>query len=83
MIRLRNESETLKFGDFEEIKSNNYVAKFLRKTNNEIFLIVVNLSKKTFKDKKLDESKEIILSNYEKHNKNVLKPYEAIIYKIK
>lgn len=83
MIRLRNESETLKFGDFEEIKSNNYVAKFLRKTNNEIFLIVVNLSKKTFKDKKLDESKEIILSNYEKHDKNVLKPYEAIIYKIK
>ena len=83
MIRLRNESETLKFGDFEEIKSNNYVAKFLRKTKNEIFLIVVNLSKKTFKDKKLDESKEIILSNYEKHDKNVLKPYEAIIYKIK
>lgn len=83
MIHLRNESETLKFGDFEEIKSNNYVAKFLRKTKNEIFLIVINLSKKTFKDKKLDESKEIILSNYEKHDKNVLKPYEAIIYKIK
>lgn len=83
MIKFRNNSETLKYGNFKEVSSNNYVAKFLRKTDKESLLIVVNLSKKFFKDKKLDESKEILISNYNNHEKNLLKPFEAIIYKIK
>ena len=83
MIHFRNNSDTLKYGSFEEIKSNSYVAKFLRRTNDETLLIVANLSNKQIKDKKLDETKEILVSNYDKHENKVLKPFEAIIYKIK
>lgn len=83
MIHFRNHSDTLKYGSFEEIKSNSYVAKFLRRTNDETLLIVANLSNKQIKDKKLDETKEILVSNYDKHENKVLKPFEAIIYKIK
>ena len=69
--------------NWKEIKSNSYVAKFLRRTNDETLLIVANLSNKQIKDKKLDETKEILVSNYDKHENKVLKPFEAIIYKIK
>ena len=83
MISFRNKSDILKDGEFKEVKSNSYVAKFARKLNDEEILIVVNLSKKKFKEKSLDESKKILISNYSNHINNVLMPYEALIYKIK
>jgi oligo-1,6-glucosidase len=50
MIKLRNENDTLKFGTFTRVKSNKNVAKFIRESDDEELLVVVNLSDKTIKD---------------------------------
>ena len=81
MIKLRNENDTLKFGKFIKVKSNKNVAKFIRESEDETLLIVVNLSAKVVKDNR--EEKEVLLANDYEINTKILKPYQGIIYKIK
>ena len=81
MIKLRNENDTLKFGKFIKVKSNKNVAKFIRESEDETLLIVVNLSAKVVKDNR--EEKEVLLANDYEINTKTLKPYQGIIYKIK
>lgn len=81
MIEIRNTSECLQSGDFIRMKSNKNVAKFIRVTPNEEFMIVVNLSNKHIKDKR--EKFDVILSTHHVVNDEILAPYQGIIYKIK
>jgi len=82
MIKFRNKSKILKEGIFKKLKSHPDVAKFSRTLNNETLIIVVNLAKRTIKDKNIIKDKEdILISNYENHFENKLSPYEALIYK--
>lgn len=81
MIKVRNENDTLKFGEFIKVKSNKNVAKFIRQSEEETLLVVVNLSNKTIKDKRDDL--EILISTHENPSLNVLRPYEGIVYKLK
>lgn len=81
MISLRNENDTLKFGEFIKLKSSNKVAKFIRKNDDVELLIVVNLSNKTVKDKR--DNFDILLSTNNDVSSKTLKPYQGIVYKIK
>lgn len=81
MIKLRNTNKTLQSGQFVRAKANKNVVKFLRITEEETLLIVINLSNKKVKDKQL--SYKVLLTNDHDINQSYLKPYQGIIYKIK
>ena len=81
MIKVRNENDTLKFGEFIKVKSNKNVAKFIRQSEEETLLVVVNLSNKTIKDKRDDL--EVLISTHENPSLTVLRPYEGVVYKLK
>ena len=81
MLKIWNENDTLKFGKFIKVKSNKNVAKFIRESEDETLLIVVNLTAKVVKDNR--EEKEVLLANDYEINTKTLKPYQGIIYKIK
>ena len=81
MIKVRNENDTLKFGEFIKVKSNKNVAKFIRQSEEETLLVVVNLSNKTIKDNRDDL--EVLISTHENPSLTVLRPYEGVVYKVK
>ena len=81
MIKVRNENDTLKFGEFIKVKSNKNVAKFIIQSEEETLLVVVNLSNKTIKDKRDDL--EVLISTHENPSLTVLRPYEGVVYKLK
>ena len=81
MIKVRNESSALKSSSFEKVKSNKNVACFIRSDERETLLIEVNLSNKKIKRKSFD--KDVVISTHGNINKEYLRPYEGIIYKIK
>ena len=78
MIKIRNDSDILKYGTFKRINTNKNVAKFLREYEGKSYLVVINLSCKKIKEHKL--SKKIVLSNYNKIDENYLLPYQGVIY---
>ncbi len=82
MIKLRNNNDTLKHGEFIKVKSNSNLGKFIRKTGKETLEIVINLSSKVIKNK-VDNNYKVLLSTYKDSLKDKLRPYEGIIYKIK
>jgi oligo-1,6-glucosidase len=81
MIAFRNKSKTLKEGSFMRAKANPNVAKFIRQTWEETLLIVVNLSNKTIYEEQ--PNYKVLIANDYDINEKYLKPYQAIIYKIK
>ncbi len=81
MISFRNSSEALKFGEFNRVKSNKNVAKFIRKYNDSTLLIIVNLSSKNIKDKDVVD-KNILINTESNILNGELKPYQAIIREI-
>ena len=81
MISFRNSSEALKFGEFNRVKSNKNVVKFIRKYNDSTLLIIVNLSSKNIKDKDVVD-KNILINTENNILNGELKPYQAIIREI-
>jgi oligo-1,6-glucosidase/glucan 1,6-alpha-glucosidase len=91
LIQVRKEHETIIYGDYKLIlEDNNQVFAYLRQLNEEKILVICNfynteveidLSKEN-----LGCTKEIMLSNYNDTkldiNKILLRPYEAIMYKL-
>ena len=63
------------------MKSNRNVAKYIRKTEEETLLVVVNLSSRKIKDKR--ENLKVLISSYENPCLDILRPYEAVIYKVR
>lgn len=81
MIKLRQNNETLIYGDIEEIPSFDDVIAYKRQFENKEVECYFNMSLNTY-EIKTDKSK-VILNNLEKFNKMgdkmILQPYQAII----
>ena len=84
LIKIRKKYDVVKFGDYEEIKTNTkglYVYK--RKYKQEELLVICNFYDKEV-DFNLEGTGKILISNYEDTitdlTKGHLRPYEAVIY---
>lgn len=81
IIKFRNESEVLKYGEFIVGKASNNLNYFYRKYNNKCLMIVLNFS--TNKIKFITPLKiKPLLTNYDKTDFNVLDPYFAGIFEV-
>lgn len=83
VIVLRKEHEVIYYGDVEFInKKEKNLFTYYRRDEKETLLIEANLSSESVKRKKIPEGKSL-LSNYQGQSSSFLRPYEAIIWKIK
>lgn len=87
VIKLRNENkETAIYGEFKMMyNSDNHILAYKKTAEKDELFVVVNLSKKTLSDRKVDKviqkgNYELILANMES-TKGLIKPYEARVYK--
>lgn len=87
VIKLRNENkETAIYGEFKMMyNSDNHILAYKKIAEKDELFVVVNLSKKTLSDRKVDKEiqkgkYELILANMES-TKGSIKPYEARVYK--
>ena len=87
VIKVRSENkETAIYGEFKMMyNSDNHILAYKKIAEKDELFVVVNLSKKTLSDRKVDkviqkENYELILANMES-TKGVIKPYEARVYK--
>lgn len=87
VIKLRNENkETAIYGEFKMMyNSDNHILAYKKIAEKDELFVVVNLSKKTLSDRKVDKviqkgNYELILANMES-TKGLIKPYEARVYK--
>jgi oligo-1,6-glucosidase len=89
LIKLRKEDLTLVYGQYELLdKDNPDVYAFTRKLNNETILVVLNFKVQSSKFK-VDFDLEKVVESVLAHNYpdlpsgNLLRPYEAVVYKLK
>ena len=87
VIKERNENkETAIYGEFKMMyNSDNHILAYKKIAEKDELFVVVNLSKKTLSDRKVDKEiqkgkYELILANVES-TKGSIKPYEARVYK--
>ena len=87
VIKVRNENkETAIYGEFKMMyNSDNHILAYKKIAEKEELFLVVNLSKKTLSDRKVDKEIQkgkykLILANMES-TKGSIKPYEARVYK--
>ena len=78
MIKLRKESDTLIYGDFKELESDDDIIAYQRIYNNEIITCICNFSNI---EKSIDYSGKIILNNYNDYSQGELRPYQFIMGK--
>jgi len=79
MMKLRAESDVLKYGRFEAVKTGKHLFAYKRSYKGQSLIIALNFSPRP---QKFDQSGEEILSNYKTgFSGGVLKPYEAVIIK--
>lgn len=88
LIALREKDDVLAYGSFEPLKTPKNCLAFFRTYEGEIEIVIVNLTpKKITLPKSIREMHgEVLISNYYKSGfsfKKKLKPYEAIIAKVK
>lgn len=87
IIKVRSENkETAIYGEFKMMyNSDNHILAYKKIAEKDELFVVVNLSKKTLSDRKVDKEikkgkYELILANMES-TKGSIKPYEARVYK--
>ena len=87
IIKVRSENkETAIYGEFKMMyNSDNHILAYKKIAEKDELFVVVNLSKKTLSDRKVDKEikkgkHELILANMES-TKGSIKPYEARVYK--
>ena len=87
VIKVRSENkETAIYGEFKMMyNSDNHILAYKKIAEKDELFVVVNLSKKTLSDRKVDKEikkgkHELILANMES-TKGSIKPYEARVYK--
>lgn len=92
LIKIRKNEDVVVYGDFKLLyKDHNSIFSYIRELNDEKILVVANFYDKDEEfvlDKSIKyEGCEILLSNYKDSSKDIekinLRPYEAIIYKLK
>jgi hypothetical protein len=86
MIRLRSNSETLKYGEFRPLGAKGNVIAYERVLGSETYRVVLNFSRKTGKLKSLagmTAGGSIVTANTGRTGMtNILQPYEAVVLKI-
>lgn len=84
MNELRENNKEFIDGSINFMETKPYILNYVRSFNNSSYMILLNLSnrKQSYPIGIEEIEKEIISNNY-KDSKNYLRPYEAIIYKIK
>ncbi|WP_096273909.1 glycoside hydrolase family 13 protein [Paucisalibacillus globulus] len=87
LIQLRKEYEVLVYGSYDiTLEEHDQIYAYTRTLGDEKALIVANLfAKETgfVLPEELDvRNKELLLSNYDSNDENILKPYEARVYKL-
>jgi oligo-1,6-glucosidase len=90
MIKARKENQTLNTGEYELLDSDSEIFAFTKSDSKNGFMIILNCSenKRIFEDERLSEVPEIVIRNYFdtneiKKNKILLRPYEAVLFRIK
>ena len=92
LISIRKENDVVVYGDFKLlVRDHKSIFAYTREINGERLLIVANFydnNEEFILDENLKfEDVEVLLSNYIDSNKNIekinLRPYEAVIYKLK
>jgi glycosidase len=79
VIKLRAESDVLKYGNFEAVRITKNLFAYKRTYGEQSLIIALNFSPRP---QKFDCGGEVILSNYKTGiSSGVLKPYEAVIIK--
>jgi len=80
LIKLRKDNKGLIYGEFKKIKTNKNLFIYKRKYKDENYLIIINLSKEKMLVP-IDYEGQLLASNY-KDITDILRPYEAQIFKI-
>jgi oligo-1,6-glucosidase len=89
LIQLRRENEIIVYGDYDLlIPEDEKIYAYTRTLKNEVLLVICNFSKdkvafKIPEDLK-EKKKELLISNYpneKAEDENLLRPYEAVVYK--
>ncbi len=82
LIAYRNESDILKFGEFDELYNKHGVFVFERRFGQKSLTVVINLTKKQQKIKADFLNGKVLFSSYESDDvQPSLKPYEAVVLK--
>lgn len=88
LIQIRKQHKTLIYGSYDLIlEENDHIYAYTRSLGNEAFVVAVNLfaEKADFRlPAAIEKSdKELLISNYEDLEENVLKPFESRVYKLR
>lgn len=86
LIRIRKENQAFVYGDIRFLdKKRKNIFTYIRSYNGDTFLIECNLCEKPVnRSKAVNMEKELILSNYKDiSDTDMLRPYEANLYKVK
>jgi oligo-1,6-glucosidase len=86
LVSLRKQDKTLVYGDYKLLDpENKFTYSYLRTSSDETLFIALNFSDKDqpiYKDINLRKA-SLLIGNYpDQKNKNVLRPYEAVVYKL-
>jgi len=81
LIKYRNDSDVLKYGEFKKLSSHKDVAKYVREYKGKRLLIIINLSSHKVLDSDKNDRK-VILSNYRQDFIKALPPYFCALYLI-
>jgi len=87
LIGLRKENEVIVYGKYDILlEDSEEIWTYTRTLNNERLFVVCNFTNKhlTFSTDELvkSHSKELLISNYEEHFQDELRPYEARVYRL-
>lgn len=82
MIEVRKQFDTLVYGNYELLDTDDNVFAYVRKSQNETFTIVVNLSENERALPAIKDA-ELVLANVDSEVSSTLKPYEARVYRTK
>ncbi|MGL4911020.1 MAG: alpha,alpha-phosphotrehalase [Romboutsia sp.] len=92
LIKIRKEEDAVTYGDFKLLyKNHKSIFAYIRELNGERLLVIANFygnDEEFILDESISyEGSEILLSNYKDSSKDIekmtLRPYEAVIYKLK
>lgn len=87
LIQLRKEQSVLIYGNYDIVmEEHNQIYAYKRTLGDEAVLIMTNLFEEEvvfdFPAEFVNTRKELLLSNYDDNKENILKPYEARVYKL-
>ena len=80
LIALHKENKTFLYGDYEEVYNKDNICAYKRTGKDGIYTVVCNFAQTVAESPIEINFDNIVLCNYSEHS-NLLKPYEAIIFK--